>query len=309
VNPMVLAQRLQLRSQTQQSDAKKLQKSAVRACTDRLVSSGGLKFRRSAFRGAEPRVTLLVPVSLGFFTDPIPVDFSVNAVTPFYTAALLSECGQMEPRAKALILFVKRWAKDRGICHAAKGHLSPYLWSLLVIYFMQVGMEDEAPLLPALEAFAISSGLISSSLPPISKVKASRQQVPTTTEELSIGLLFYQFVHFYSQRFNWNGEAISIRLGRRAPPDASLPVHVGLTIEDPFEAGNNLGTCMNAMSLARLREEFVRAGWLCADSSSLSELLVPWAPAEDGIQWNAPAVQAVMNTNLGLLRRLEGVAG
>merc|ERR1719310_418023 len=90
-------------------------------CTDRLVASAGLKFRRSAFRGEEPRVTLLVPSALGFFKEAIPVDFSINSVTPFYTAALLTECGQIDVRAKALILFVKRWAKDRGICHAAKG--------------------------------------------------------------------------------------------------------------------------------------------------------------------------------------------
>merc|ERR1719359_2510985 len=155
VSPVLLAQRLQQRAKS--IGAKQLQKSSVRACTDSLVSSGGLKFRRSAFRGDEPRVTLLVPKVLGFFSDAIPIDFSVNSITPFYTAALLTECGQMEPRAKTLILLVKRWAKDRGICHSAKGHLSPYLWSLLVMYFLQVGVDEEGALLPLLEAFKISS--------------------------------------------------------------------------------------------------------------------------------------------------------
>merc|ERR1719149_251717 len=125
-------------------DEKKLQKSAIRACTDRLVSAGGFKFRRSAFRGEEPKVTLLVPASFGVSDESIPIDFTVNSTTPFYNMALLTECGKKEARARALILLVKRWAKDRGVCHAAKGHLSPYPWSLLVIYFLQAGEASES---------------------------------------------------------------------------------------------------------------------------------------------------------------------
>merc|ERR1719414_2680509 len=46
-------------------DSQKLQKAAVRACTDRLVGLGGFKFRRSTFRGREPKVILVVPATLG----------------------------------------------------------------------------------------------------------------------------------------------------------------------------------------------------------------------------------------------------
>jgi len=295
VSPAALNQRLQQRSQY--ADVKKLQKSAVRLCTDRLVANGGLKFRRSAFRGEEPRVTLLVPSALGFFEAPIPVDFSINAVTPFYTAALLTECGQIQPRAKELILLVKRWAKDRGICHAAKGHLSPYLWSLLAMYFMQIGVEDEGPLLPTLADFKISSNLMMSSsasslkADAMGKSSAPPPPIMASAEDvakLSIGKLFGKFLHFYSESFNWNGEAISIRAARRAPPNLSVPLHVmvdedgntrvGPTIDDPFQAGNNLGSCMNLMSLTRLHEELARGNGLYKSGASLAELLVPWVP-------------------------------
>merc|ERR1719215_769482 len=106
---------------------------------------------------------MMAPPELCLNGQSVPLNLSVNSVTPFYSAALLTECGQIQPRAKELILLVKRWAKDRGICHAAKGHLSPYMWSLLAMYFMQVGVEDEGPLLPTLEGFKISSNLIMSS--------------------------------------------------------------------------------------------------------------------------------------------------
>jgi len=297
VTPAALAQRLQQRG-GMKIDMKKIQKSAVRMCTDRLVAQGGLKFRRSAFRGEEPRVTLLVPSSLGFCKEAIPVDFSINSVTPFYTAALLTECGQMEPRAKALILLVKRWAKDRGICHAAKGHLSPYMWSLLAMYFMQVGVEEEGPLLPMLECFKISclkpNTKGKSSSPPLGPKKTGADDAA----KLSIGQLFGKFLHFYSQRFNWTGEAISIRAGRRAPPSLSVPLHVilsedgntrvGPAIEDPFKADNNLGTCMNPVSLTRLHEELTRGNELCMRSASLTELLQPWVPVEDKPEGTSP---------------------
>lgn len=120
INPVLLVEELtgRLGSFHGALDPKKLQKSAIRLCTDKLVSVSGFKFRRSAFRGEEPKVTLLVPASCGLGIEAIPINFSVNTVTPLHNAALLTECGQMDRRSRELILLVKRWAKDRGICHA-----------------------------------------------------------------------------------------------------------------------------------------------------------------------------------------------
>lgn len=294
VSPQVLYSRLHGRSQgtPAELDEKKLQKSAIRTCTDRLVSAGGFKFRRSAFRGAEPKVTLLVPASLGLFSDSIPIDFSVNVVTPMYNAALLMECGKFERRAKELILLVRRWAKDRGICHAAKGHLSPYMWGLLSMYFLQVGDRNEGVLLPALEQFELSNELVKGKR---SEKEAAQQEKwkPAQTGEAkkSAASLFKDFVHFYQAEFDWRNEAVSIRTAKRAPPSLQLPLHiiasdatgqteVGPSIEDPFNQAQNLGDAMTSSSVARLKEELQRADELCVRSASLSELLEPWVPAD-----------------------------
>ena len=69
----------------------------------------------------------------------------VNAAIPMYSAAVLAECGQMDARARSLELLVRRWAKDRSVCHASEGHLSPYQWSLLVIYFRSPCCARPAP--------------------------------------------------------------------------------------------------------------------------------------------------------------------
>jgi len=273
-------------------DARKLQKSAIRACTDQLVSVGGFKFRRSAFRGLEPKVTLMAPQSLGVSGKAIPIDFSVNTVCPLYNATLLTECGCIDPRAKALILLVKRWAKDRGVCHAAKGHLAPYAWTVLAVYFMQVGI-DSCPLLPQIEGFKQISGL-SNSNAGVQRVKFSENWKPpqpsSVGAQMTVAKLLKAFFHFYAHRVNWRKEAASARLGRRAPAGPDLPLHivpcqgnrtqVGPSIEDPFDPRRNLGTTITDLGLERLHEELQRAYALFEEHATLSEILEPWTPPE-----------------------------
>jgi len=282
-------------------DAKKLQKSMLRACTDELTAGPGFKFRRSAFKGQEPKVTLMAEMN----GKSIPIDFSVNTVTPLYNAALLTECGQIEPRAKELILFVRRWAKDRGISHAAKGHLSPYAWSLLVVYFLQVWDGQGEALLPNITSFKISSGLLRKQQ---KEQKCQHVDADQNATQLSTACLFEQFIRFYTKTFNWRNEAISVRAGKRAPPPMSLPLHivtlengssdVAPSVEDPFEPSRNVSDCMTGICLGRLREELARAEEVLTRSASLSELVEPWVPPErsssckDGVQQDVTEVDA-----------------
>jgi terminal uridylyltransferase len=256
----------------------------LRACTDELTTDPHFKFRRSAFKGQEPKVTLMAEIN----GKTIPIDFSVNTTTPLYNAALLTECGQIEPRAKELILLVRRWAKDRGISHAAKGHLSPYSWSLLVIYFLQVWDGESDPLLPNITSFKISSGLLRKQQKEQSNLQS--RPVQKSAHAASVACLFEQFVHFYATAFDWRNEVVSVRAGTRGPPSMLLPLHivtlesgasdVAPSVEDPFEPKRNLSDGMTGISLGRLREELARAEELLTRRVSLSELVEPWVPPE-----------------------------
>jgi len=261
-------------------DVSKQQKALIRTCTDRLVSNGAFKFRRSAFRGFEPKVTLISPV-VGKSQATMPINLSVNAASPARCAAIFEACSQLDFRAQALILLVRRWAKDRGVSHAAKGHLSPYCWMLLAIYYLQVGLDsaEEGPVLPALAPFAKAGHL----------PKTSEDGRPACKKPAAE--LFKGFFQFYHQSFNWRNEAVSVLLGQRLPPDASLPVaillhddgkttQIGLSIEDPFERRTNLGDGMNWLTMSRLKEELSRSYELCGRAASLAELLEPWTPPE-----------------------------
>lgn len=240
-----------LSTQATGAEASKYQKSLIRTCTDRLVT-GGFKFRRSAFRGHEPKVTLISPPQSG--QAGIPFNLAVNAATPARAETIFQACEKNSSCASQLMLLVRRWAKDRGISHAAKGHLSPYCWMLLAIYYLQ-------------EVGALKPGL--------GFLKAS------TDFSGSSGELLKGFMHFYA-KFSWS-EAISVRCGRRS--SALLPCFVENVgrpaIEDPFEAGSDLASGMHTGSLQRLMEEFQRASELCSGGASLAELLEPWVPPEE----------------------------
>jgi len=292
VSPSSLAAKLSQPAKGR-ADQRTLQKWALRVCADKLVSVGGFKFRRSGFRGSEPKMTLLVPPTLGIFQHAVAIDISVNAVIPLHSAALLTECGKMNPCAKELILLVRRWAKDRGVCHSPKGHFSPYIWSLLTIFYLQVGDQTGEGLLPALDKFEAISSLLNCKKHPM-PADPPNVQKPCTEEtmpEESLASLLRGFMNFYAHEFAWTSEAVCVRRGQRGPAPLTLPIHIiehdgntratepGPSVENPFAVSNNLADSMNSWSFQRMREELRRAADILAEEpASLSKLLEPWTP-------------------------------
>lgn len=270
-------------------DDRRLHKSAIRMCTDMLVTSGGFKFRRSAFRGRDPKVTLMAPRSLDD-AGCIPVDFSVNAATPLCNSVLISAAGQVDPRARMLILLVKRWAKDRGICHAAKGHLMPYAWTLLCVYFLQVGVKGGS-LLPPFKHLRLAPGQDTKEIAGLAQCMQGWQgPAPgSTLAKKRLGQLFKEFVNFYLNEVDWTQEVACIRTGLRASPHRSLKLHVietpngpavGPTIEDPFMPSENMSEMLTATGLNRLSEELTRVQECFDSNAPLSEILTQWVPPE-----------------------------
>jgi len=264
LNPVVVLRRLQRCDAS--LDENKLRKHVLRKCAGRLVERAGFKFRRSAFGGPDPKVTLMLPSSAGLFPEPIPLDVSVNSAGPLRASALLTECGAIDPRAKALILLVRRWAKDRGVSHAARGHLSPYAWSVLVVYFLQVGVPD-VPILPPFHRFKAGGAAA------IPKRRGS-----LTDCDLTVSQLFIEFFRFYAVKPVLQCEVVSVLDAVRSSPNeqaSNLPV-----IDDPFEPSRNLAEGIQRASLERMHEELARAHTMCSAKCSLTDLLEPWLPPE-----------------------------
>lgn len=286
VTPSMLLQGLQERMRgTSRPDGHKLQKMAVQACTSLLLHQGHFKFRRSAFTSSEPKVTLIAPPFIGNEGDNVVLDVSVNSITPLYHSAVLQESGNIDARAKSLMLLVKRWAKYRGLCHAAKGHLSPYAWSLLTLYFLQVGSEEE-PLLPSMHGASSDGKQILRC--------GNLEAMPASSK--SVAELFHEFMHFYS-KFNWAQEGVCVRKAKRAAPNLAMPLNVvhresggqevGPIVECPFDPKKNAGSGITADALVHLRSELSRADELMSRNASLTELLTPWAPPEESSSTSA----------------------
>jgi hypothetical protein len=202
-----------------------------------------------------------------------------------------------------LSLLVKRWAKDRGVCHATKGHLPPYAWHLLTIFFLQCLGDEEGKdgLLPAFDKFDWSTSPVSNKSAGVCSGQGSSWKVPTEYEGLEAPELLKKFFRFYRYTVDWNREAVSLHRGMRGPLPKRLkasvihPVNVAesssytpeftfgdplvaLAIEDPWEPTRNLSADLTYFGVYRMKEELCRACNLCADNASLSKVLDPWVP-------------------------------
>jgi len=245
---------------TSKVDDRKLHMTAVRICTDLLVNDGSFKLRRSAFSGKDPKATLLAQRSVDDMSC-VPIDISMNASTPLCTSVLIAACTRVDPRAQMLILLVKRWAKSREICNAAKGHLMPYAWTLLCIHFLQVGVKGGS-MLPPFKHLRLPP------CPGSSEIDGEAQcmqgwQPPAPGSELSqkrLSQLFKEFILFYFNEIDvvcMNWEA---------------------TIEDPFRPIENMTEVLTGSGFTRLKEELARAQACFDSNASLTELLTKWVP-------------------------------
>jgi hypothetical protein len=81
----------------------------------------------------------------------------------------------------------------------------------------------------------------------------------------SLGALLYSFFRYYAFEFNYDVEAISVRLGRRlSKKEKGWHVDIErfyrfLCIEEPFNPSRNLGNSADQITLVGLRIEFQRA--------------------------------------------------
>lgn len=267
------------------NENRKLRQWVTIACKDRLVARAGFKFVRCAFRGDHPKISITGCANHGGGRRHIAMDLSVNSPKPFHNAALVAEYSGYDPVIWDLLLIVQRWAHDRVLSHVAKGHLRPYAWTILTIFFMQVYSRHKGG--TPLPAYQSHSNVLHSSDSMLQPQKSTPDAAFLATE------LFKEMIKFYDG-FDWKAEGISIRCGHRAPPQVGMLIHVvicadgsvqvGPSIEDPFEPSKNLGNVITASGLARLKVELARAHALCARGCSISELLDPEAVVQKGLQ-------------------------
>uniref|UniRef100_A0A7S4T667 C2H2-type domain-containing protein n=1 Tax=Alexandrium monilatum TaxID=311494 RepID=A0A7S4T667_9DINO len=209
---------------------------------------------------------------------------------PLLSSRLLRGYAELEGHVRTLAIAVKRWSQAAGISGATHdGFLSPFAWTLLVIYYLQVrhGLPSLHALAPGRPAgpgrWPSQPGYCDVAF--ASAAEADRQLEPSVEggrEALSAAVLFRGFFAFFGYAFDWDAEVASVRLGRRSDLGsrhfAALRASasgraVGINIENPIAVSRNLNSPLNDTRACEMREAFRRADARLAAGEGLGELL------------------------------------
>lgn len=143
----------------------------------------------------------------------IKCDISVNNDHGIRNSYMLKQLCDQDTRVAQLVSVVKRMAMNLDINDASKSTLNSYSWVLLVVHFLQSGLET--PILPKSADFVNIQELKSCDLSCIGNSEGSKIGRCGSNFEsknsMSIGELFYHWLVYYTLSFNFDDFAISIK--------------------------------------------------------------------------------------------------
>uniref|UniRef100_A0A023GNI4 Putative polya rna polymerase gld-2 protein a n=1 Tax=Amblyomma triste TaxID=251400 RepID=A0A023GNI4_AMBTT len=173
----------------------------------------------------------------------VEVDLNVNNAVGLRNTRLLKCYAQLDARVSPLVLAVKAWASGRHINQAKHGTLSSYSLTLMVIQFLQCGVEPAV--LPCLQKMEPGR------FPSDGDVRLLRlgEELPQwrSSNTQSLGALFVGFLNFYANRFSFSQSCVSVRLGSplsrveavaHRTPGAGRSQWKYICIEEPFDQTN-----------------------------------------------------------------------
>jgi terminal uridylyltransferase len=165
----------------------------------------------------------------------IQCDINFSAHLAIHNTQLLRCYSQADPRVKAMILFIKHWAKIRGINTPYRGTLSSYGYVLMVLHYLVnvaqpfvcpnlqlVGHNPPAYLPPEeIEARTICRGRDVRFWRNEAEIKSLSERKMLSHNHDSIGVLLRGFFEYFAQNgqmstvnnrgFDWGREVLSLR--------------------------------------------------------------------------------------------------
>eukprot|EP00980_Cylindrotheca_fusiformis_P002902 scaffold675_cov103-Cylindrotheca_fusiformis.AAC.13 len=161
---------------------------------------------------------------------------------------LLREYSLVDPRARSLMMAVKKWTKDMSLNSARDKTISSYAWINLCIFYLQclgfVPNLQSRKLMKDLGVTADPEGnywhfvdnLDTFTLKWSKLEEGGSWKQPSEFRNTPVSVLLYGFFEFYSKRFPSALFAISIKQGTIVLPKLASPeVSEFFSIEDPFE--------------------------------------------------------------------------
>ncbi|XP_061134828.1 terminal uridylyltransferase 7 isoform X2 [Syngnathus typhle] len=189
----------------------------------------------------------------------------------FQSTAYLASLAKREQLLPPLVLGLRRWARICQIDRAEEGGLPPYVFALMVIFFLQQRKEALLPtyLNQAIKTFSLSKlsdfNLVcvedghlqwtcsSKDAPQPAEGSCLRGKVPLVFQSpgppAEMGALWVEMLRFYSLEFNMADNVIGVRTGAVLSRELKDWPKKRMAVEDPFAVKRNVARSVNSQQM------------------------------------------------------------
>ncbi|ESO98294.1 hypothetical protein LOTGIDRAFT_64710, partial [Lottia gigantea] len=187
----------------------------------------------------------------------VDCDLNINNSVGIRNTHLLKYYASIDWRVRPLMIFIKHWARFHDINDARKTTISSYSFGLMLIHYLQDGCEPKV--LPSLHKLHPE---MFSSTSDIRQLKLNENLKFETKNNQSLGELFLGFLDYYSNKFDYETYAISVRLGTKLPKRIiaqqtdNIRQWKYLCIEEPFDLSNTARAVYDDYAFIRIRRVF-----------------------------------------------------
>ncbi|TKR73643.1 hypothetical protein L596_020930 [Steinernema carpocapsae] len=228
-----------------------------------------------------------VPILRVEFQQPysnIVVDINANNAVAIKNTHLLLNYASFDWRVRPLVSVVKGWAKRCGMNDASRSTFTSYSLVLMVIHFLQCGLEK--PVLPSLQELFKDKFNSLNSVPSVDMATALSQAALADWEydtEHTLADLLIGFLRYYAHDFDYDRDAISVRLGQRtdrsyvaknvSPYNHKITQWRCICIEEPFTLSNTAHSVYDDLLFQAIKDTFKAGYELMMDCHDLDELM------------------------------------
>ncbi|CAM4955318.1 unnamed protein product [Rotaria socialis] len=225
-----------------------------------------LQSKQHLFKNIEIVRNARVPIIRSVHVESnIEVDISLNNMLPIENTRLLRIYSDIDPRVRELGFVIKTLAKQCNICDASRGTLSSYAYTIMMIHFLQ---QIQPPVIPVLQQ------LNDHSSDNVSRVRKcgdwnvyfydnlknlSQVWDGYGLNKLSSGELLVEFLCYYTERFNYDTNIVTIRQVKPLLRAGKGWFHPTIAIEDPFILTHDLTEKLSLRNWCNIRRVFLYA--------------------------------------------------
>ncbi|CAH8643573.1 unnamed protein product [Schistosoma haematobium] len=212
----------------------------------------------------------------------IDCDLNVNNVNGLYNTYLLAMYAKIDWRVRPLGIFIKHWAQCLDIHDAQRGRLSTYCLLLMLIHYLQTACIP--PILPNLqEKFP---NLFNYTMEPYEldmNIELPWNELQSNNSN-SLAELFTGFIYYYTNQFDFNKWAITIRhktplmkhiAMKHLPPyeQGYIVRNCKIFIEEPFSQTNAARSVHSDNIVSYIKQAFIKTNEILSDQYPLESIM------------------------------------